>query len=162
MMMSKLDPYPVVVRNARCDLLDYNRGYMWLMGDVDTIPVEDRNVLVQCLLNPAWRARTLDWKTNVPRVVAGFRAAMAEHVADPSWQSLVTRLTDESPLFERLWSQHDVTAEPVCTQSYQHPQAGLLDFTVTHLYAGCRSQYTVSTYTPANEDTAARLPCAFG
>jgi len=161
MMMSKLDPYPVVVRNARCDLLDYNRGYMWLMGDVDTIPVEDRNVLVQCLLNPAWRARTLDWKTNVPRVVAGFRAAMAEHVADPSWQSLVNRLKEQSPLFERLWSQHDVTGEPVRTKSYQHPQAGLLRFTVTHLYAGCRSEITVSTYTPADEETAAKLPSAF-
>src|SRR5262249_45384877 len=139
----------------------YNRGYMWLMGDVDTIPLEDRNVLVQCLLNPAWRARTLDWETNVPRVVAGFRSAMAEHVADPSWQSLVNRLKEQSALFERLWSQHDGTGEPVRTKSYQHPQAGLLRFTVTHLYAGCRSEITVSTYTPANEETAAKLRSAF-
>ncbi|WP_433292107.1 helix-turn-helix transcriptional regulator [Pseudonocardia sp. CA-142604] len=162
MMTAKLDPYPVVVRNARCDLLGCNRGYTWLMGDVDAIPFEDRNVLVQCLLNPAWRARTLDWESHVPRVVAGFRAAMAEHVAEPSWKSLVKRLSAESPLFERLWTRHDVTGEPVWEKRYQHPEAGLLTFTVAHLYAGSRSEVTVSTYTPADGETAAKLPRTFG
>jgi transcriptional regulator with XRE-family HTH domain len=159
-MMTKLDPYPVVVRNAHCDLLGYNRGYIWLMGDVDAIPSEDRNLLVQCLLNPAWRARTLDWEANVTQVVAGFRAAMAEHVAEPSWKSLVNRLKAESPLFEQLWNRHDVTDEPVRAKCYQHPEAGLLTFTVAHVYAGSRSEITVSTYTPADEATAAKLPLA--
>jgi transcriptional regulator with XRE-family HTH domain len=158
MMMTKLDPYPVVVRNARCDLLGYNRGYAWLMGDVDAIPSEDRNLLVQCLLNPAWRARTLGWDTHVPQVVAGFRAAMADHVAEPSWMALVDRLIARSPLFERLWTRHDVTAEPVREKRYQHPEAGLLTFTVAHLHAGNRSEITVSTYTPADPQTAANLP----
>ena len=162
MMMTKLDPYPIVVRNARCDLLGYNRGYTWLMGDVDAIPLEDRNVLVQCLLNPDWRARTLDWETNAQRIVAGFRAAMAEHVAEPSWKALVKRLEAESPLFKRLWNQHDVTGEPVRAKRYQHPEAGLLTFTVEHLYAGRRSEITVSTYTPADEETAAKVSLAFG
>src|SRR5262245_559866 len=44
MMLSQLDPFPVMVRDARCDMLDYNHGYAWLMGDVDAIPLEDRNV----------------------------------------------------------------------------------------------------------------------
>lgn len=84
-----------MVRGARCDLLDYNRGYAWLSGDVDEIPLADRNVLVQCLLNPNWRARTLNWESNVRQVVAGFRAAMAEHVAERSWTSLVEHLAEE-------------------------------------------------------------------
>lgn len=162
MMMTKLDPYPVVVRNARCDLLEYNRGYMWLMGDVDAIPLADRNVLVQCLLNPAWRTRTLGWETHVPRIVAGFRSAMAEHVAEPSWQALVNRLEAESPFFKELWHQHDVTAEPVRTKCYQHPTAGRLTFTVEHLHAGLRSEITVSTYTPADGETAAKVSRAVG
>jgi hypothetical protein len=43
----------------------------------------------------------------------------------------------------------------------QHPEAGLLEFAVAHLYAGSRSEITVSTYTPADEATAAKLPLAF-
>ncbi|HEY3710032.1 MAG TPA: helix-turn-helix transcriptional regulator [Amycolatopsis sp.] len=162
MMMAKLEPYPVVVRNARCDLLGYNRGYTWLMGDeVDDIPFEDRNTLVQCLLNPQWRARMLDWETNVPRVIASFRAAMAEHVADSSWKSLVKRLKAESPLFARLWDQHDVNPDPVRTKQYLHPEAGLLKFDFTYVYLGRRSEITMSTYTPADEETAAKLPLLF-
>jgi hypothetical protein len=149
------------VRNARCDLLAYNRGYTWLMGDVDAIPFEDRNTLVQCLTNPDWRARMLDWDTNIPRVVASFRVAMTEHLAEPAWKSLVKRLRAESPLFERLWNQHDVNSEPIRTKRYLHPDVGLLRFNFTYLYAGRRSEITMSTYTPADEETAEKLPLLF-
>jgi transcriptional regulator with XRE-family HTH domain len=161
MMMAKLEPYPVVVRNARCDLLGYNRGYTWLMGEVDDIPFEDRNTMVQCLLNPQWRERMLDWETNVPRVIASFRAAMAEHVAETSWKSLVKRLKAESPMFARLWDQHDVNPDPIRTKRYLHPEAGLLKFNFTYLYLGRRSEITMSSYTPADEETAAKLPLFF-
>ncbi|MEV4595883.1 helix-turn-helix transcriptional regulator [Amycolatopsis sp. NPDC049253] len=160
-MMTQLEPFPVAVRNARCDLLGYNRAYAWLMGGVDSIPFEDRNTLVQCLLNPDWRKRMLDWEQNVPRVVASFRAAMAEHVAEPSWKSLVKRLKAESPLFEQLWNRHDVNPEPIRTKCYDHPEVGLLKFNFTYLYSGRRSEITVSTYTPADEQTAAKLPSSF-
>ncbi|MFD9888606.1 helix-turn-helix transcriptional regulator [Amycolatopsis sp. NPDC059027] len=160
-MMEKLEPYPVAVRNARCDLLAYNRGYTWLMGDVDAIPFEDRNTLVQCLTNPEWKARMLDWDSNIPRVVAKFRASMAEHVAEPAWKSLVKRLKAESPLFEELWTRHDVNAEPILCKRYLHPEVGLLKFTFTYLYFGRNSEITLSAYTPADEETAAKLPTSF-
>ncbi|GAA4550231.1 helix-turn-helix transcriptional regulator [Amycolatopsis samaneae] len=160
-MMEKLEPYPVVVRNARCDLLAYNRGYTWLMGEVDSIPFEDRNTLVQCLTNPEWQARMLDWESNVPRVVAKFRAAMAEHVAEPAWKSLVKRLKAESPLFAQLWTQHDVNAEPIQCKRYLHPEVGLLKFNFTYLYFGRHSEITLSAYTPDDEETAAKLPKSF-
>lgn len=156
-MMAKLDPYPAAVRNTRCDLLGYNRGYAWLLGDVDEIPIEDRNVLVQCLLNPTWRERTLDWENHAEQVVAGFRAAMAEHVAEPSWKALVERLDSDSPLFGKLWNQHEVTAEPVRAKRYRHPEAGLLSFTVEHLYSGPRSEILMSISTPADEETASKM-----
>ena len=161
LMMRKLEPYPVAVRNARCDLLGYNRGYTWLMGDVDAIPYEDRNTLVQCLLNPNWRQRMLDWDANIPRVIASFRAAMADHVAEPAWKQLVKRLKAESPLFAELWDHHDVNSEPIRTKSYLHPEVGVLRFNFTYLYFGRRSEITMSTYTPADEETAAKLPLLF-
>lgn len=156
--MAKLDPYPVMVRNARCDVLAYNRGYSWLMGDLDAIPFEERNLLVQCQLNPEWRARTVGWEDEVPRTVAGFRAAWADHVSDPEWKSLVKRLSAESPLFEQLWSRCDVTREPVRTRRFEHPAVGLLTFEVSHLNAGPHSEITMSTFTPADDATAAKLP----
>ncbi|MFF0144544.1 helix-turn-helix protein [Amycolatopsis sulphurea] len=160
-MMTKLEPFPVTIRNARCDLLGYNRAYNWLMGDVDSIPFEDRNTLVQCLLNPKLRERLLDWEQNVPRSVASFRAAMAEHVGEPAWKALVKRLKAESPIFADLWSRHDVNSAAIPIKRYRHPEAGLLTFRFTYLYTGRRSEILMSTYTPADEETAAKLPAAF-
>ncbi len=161
LMMKKLEPYPVAVRNARCDLLGYNRGYTWLMGDVESIPYEDRNTLVQCLLNTEWQKRMLDWDANIPRVIASFRAAMADHVAEPAWKQLVKRLKAESPLFAELWGHLDVNSEPIRTKRYLHPDVGVLRFNFTYLYFGRRSEITMSTYTPADEETAAKLPLMF-
>jgi transcriptional regulator with XRE-family HTH domain len=156
-MMAQLEPFPAVIKNARCDLLAYNRTYNWLMGDVDAIPFEDRNSLVQCLTNPEWRRRLPDWETSMPRAVAGFRAAMAGHVAESSWKSLVKRLLDESPTFERLWNTHDVASSRIKTKRFLHPETGLMRFDFAYLYFGPRSEISMSTYTPADDDTAAKL-----
>lgn len=155
--MAKLDPYPVLIRNLRCDLLGYNRGYTRLLGDLDEIPFEDRNLLVQCLLNPNWRARTLDWETHAQQLVAGFRTAMVDHCTDPAWTSLVKRLEAESPLFEQLWDKREVTAEPIRVIRYRHPEAGLLTFTLSHLYVGQGSEIIMSTHIPADGETTAKI-----
>jgi hypothetical protein len=87
---------------------------------------------------------------------------MADHVADPSWTSLVRRLEAESPLFGKLWNKRDVTAEPVRAKRYQHPEAGPLSFTVEHLHAGRHAEIIVSTYTPADDQTATKVTLAPG
>ncbi|WP_152546886.1 helix-turn-helix transcriptional regulator [Amycolatopsis orientalis] len=160
-MMAKLEPFPVCVRNARCDILAYNRAYNWLMGDVDAIPFEDRNTMVQCLTNPEWRRRLPDWETNLPRVVAGFRAAMAEHLTEPAWKNLVKRLRQESEVFERMWKEHDVSGDRIVLKRYLHPDVGLLRFEFSYLYLGRRSEISLATLTPADEETAAKLPSSF-
>jgi transcriptional regulator with XRE-family HTH domain len=156
--MRQLEPFPAMVRNARCDILAYNRGYDWLMGDVDAIPFEERNSLLQCFTNPDWRKRLPDFDHNVPRMVASFRAAMAEHVAEPAWKCLVKRLRQESPVFERLWNQHEVTTERIRTKRFVHPEVGLLRFDFAYLYFGPRSEISMSTYTQPDEETASKLP----
>ncbi|ANN21379.1 transcriptional regulator [Amycolatopsis orientalis] len=160
-MMAKLEPFPVCVRNARCDILAYNRAYNWLMGDVDAIPFEDRNTMVQCLTNPEWRRRLPDWEINLPRVVAGFRAAMAEHLTEPAWKNLVKRLRQESEVFERMWKEHDVSGDRIVLKRYLHPDVGLLRFEFSYLYLGRRSELSLATLTPADEETAAKLPSSF-
>jgi transcriptional regulator with XRE-family HTH domain len=157
-ILGQLEPFPAMIRNTRCDILAYNRGYNWLLGDVDAIPFEERNNLVQCFLNPEWRRRLPDWEVNAPRMVAGFRAAMAEHVAEPGWKYLVKRLSNESPEFERLWSQHEVASQRVRTKRFVHPDVGLLCFDFAYLYFGPRSEISMATYTPTDEETAAKLP----
>ncbi|OXM74468.1 MULTISPECIES: helix-turn-helix transcriptional regulator [Amycolatopsis] len=155
-MLDQLEPFPAVVQNARTDILAYNAAFDWLM-DVDSIPFEDRNSLLQCFTNPRWRARLRDWGDGMPRTVAQFRASMAEHIAEPGWKALVKRLRQESPEFEAVWNQHDV--QPLCnlTKVFVHPEAGLLTFDFTHLWFGRHSEVRLTTYTPADSETTAKL-----
>ena len=44
-ILDKLDPFPSFVSNGRYDLLAYNRAYRVLVGDLDALPVEERNSL---------------------------------------------------------------------------------------------------------------------
>jgi transcriptional regulator with XRE-family HTH domain len=158
-MLRQLEPLPATVNNARCDILAYNRAYDWLF-DVSMLSFEERNTLLQCFTNPAWQARLPDLEDGMPRSVAQFRASMAEHVAEPSWKALVARLRQESPEFEKLWNQHDVQPVRNLTKRFLHPDVGLLSFDYTHLWFGQRSETRMTTYTPADEETAAKLPAA--
>jgi transcriptional regulator with XRE-family HTH domain len=152
-MLRQLEPVPAVVTNTRCDLLAWNRTYERMVGGLDHLPFEDRNNMVLVFTSPQWRARVVDWAEAAHRIVAQFRAAMAQHVAEPSWKCLVKRLRQESPEFERMWNEHEVKAPENLTKRYMQPEVGLLRLDYTHLWFGQRSEIKLTTYTPADEET---------
>jgi transcriptional regulator with XRE-family HTH domain len=155
-LLDRLDPWPAVVQNPRADILAYNRGYNWLFGGVDDIPYEDRNAVLQCFLG-SWTERLPDWEEHKGRSVAQLRAAMAGNMADPCWKALVKRLRQSSPEFERLWKQHDVGGPQNVTKRFRHPDAGLLQFHATHLWLSPDPERRMTTYTPADPETAEKL-----
>ena len=156
-MLRQLEPIPAAVINARFDLLAYNRTYERMVGGLDQLPFEDRNQLLLVFTSPRWRASTLDWEDAAARLVGRFRAGMAAHAAESSWKSLLSRLRQESPDFERLWDQHEVRAPENFTKRYLHPEVGLLTLDYTQLWFGERSEKRLTTYTPVDEDTWAKV-----
>jgi transcriptional regulator with XRE-family HTH domain len=152
-MLRQLEPVPAVVTNTRCDILAHNRTYDRMIGGLDDVPFENRNSLVLAFTSPKWRSAMVDWTENAPRLVAQFRAAMAEHVAEPSWKCLVKRLRHESAEFARMWNEHEVRAPENLTKRYLQPEVGLLRLDYTHLWFGRRSEIKLTTYTPADEET---------
>jgi transcriptional regulator with XRE-family HTH domain len=156
-LLRQLEPYPVCVRNARYDLLAYNSVYSRLIEDLDKLPFEDRNALWLCFTNSAWRAAMLDWEEGSRRMVAEFRASMAEHVAEPAWKCLVSRLRAASPEFAELWERHDVAAPENRTKHVLNPHVGLLHLDYTNLWLGQRLGTRMITYTPADKETETRL-----
>ncbi|QFU85342.1 helix-turn-helix transcriptional regulator [Amycolatopsis sp. YIM 10] len=156
-MLAKLEPFPAIVQNTRTDILAFNRGYDWLMGVAD-VPVDERNSILLAFTRPDWRSRIIGWADNMPASVAQFRAAMASHLTEPGWKCLVKRLRAESPEFEVMWNRHEVAAPKNFTKRYRHPEAGLLAFDATYLWLGCRSELRLVTFTPADDETAAKLP----
>jgi transcriptional regulator with XRE-family HTH domain len=156
-LLDKLDPYPAAVRNSRHDTLGFNGSYERLTGRLADVPFEDRNTLWRAFTSPSVRAAMVDWEDSTARLVAEYRAAMAEHVAEPAWKCLVKRLSEVSPEFVAIWDRHEVAAPENRTKRWLHPQVGLLRLNYTHLWLGQRLSCRLTTYTPADELTAARL-----
>jgi MmyB-like transcription regulator ligand binding domain/Helix-turn-helix domain len=156
-LLDQLGPYPACVRNARYDILGYNAIYEQLMGKLSDLPFEERNSLWRVFTSPASRAAMIDWPEATRRMVAEYRAAMAEHVAEPAWKCLVSRLLKASPEFAELWERHEVAAPENLTKRFLHPEVGLLRLNYTHLWLGQRLGTRMVAYTPADEETGERL-----
>ena len=157
LLLDQLAPFPACIRNARFDVLAYNQAYEDMLGPLDQLPFEERNSLWRIFTNPACRTAWLDWDEGTRRMVAEYRAAMAEHVAEPAWKCLVSRLTKASREFAELWERHEVASPENLTKRYLHPEVGLLNLNYTHLWLGQRLGTRMTTYTPADEQTDAKL-----
>jgi transcriptional regulator with XRE-family HTH domain len=156
-LLDQLEPYPACVVTARLDLLAYNRAYGSFFADLDTIPIEDRNLLWLSFTDARWRAVIVDWDDVAGRMVAEYRAAMAEHLDEPAWKTLVARLHRASPEFAAMWERHDVQGVESRARRAMHPTLGLLALDYTNLWLGQRLGTRVITFTPADERTRRQL-----
>jgi len=157
LLLERMEPYPAVVVNGRYDILGWNRVWASAFPMVADLPLQDRNALWLIFTNDAWKRALPEWEDSASRMVAQFRAAMAEHVAEPAWKALVTRLQRASAEFSEFWSRHDVQEPEGRFKLYRHPTAGLLRLDYTYLWLGRRLGTRIVTYTPADVETAARL-----
>jgi transcriptional regulator with XRE-family HTH domain len=156
-ILDRLEPYPALAVNGRYDLLGYNRTWLSNFPHITDLPAEDRNCLWLAFTDPTWREVVLDWEDAAARMVAGYRAVMAEHVAEPVWKNLVARLQRASPEFAAMWARHDVQAPEGRVKRVQHPTAGLLRLDFTYLWLDRRLGTRIVVYTPADQRTRERL-----
>src|SRR5215469_4904382 len=56
LLLDQLEPYPACIRNARYDILAYNRAYEQLMGPLAELPFEERNSLWRMFTSESCRA----------------------------------------------------------------------------------------------------------
>jgi transcriptional regulator with XRE-family HTH domain len=156
-LLDQLEPFPAIAVSSRLDLLAYNRVYASFYEDLETIPIEDRNILWLAFTHPPMRAAIVDWEDVAGRMVAEFRAAMAEHLDEPAWKTLVARLHRASPEFTTMWERHDVQGVESRTKRAMHPTVGLLRLDYTNLSLGQQVGTRIVAFSPADERTRERL-----
>ena len=157
LLLDRLEPYPSLAVNGRYDLLGFNRVWASAFPELDDVPLEDRNCLWLLFTHPAWRKAVVDWEGTAARMVAQYRAAMAEHVAEPAWKELVARLHRASPAFAAFWELHDVRPPTTRIKRFRHPTVGLLRLDYTYLWLEQRLGTRIVTYTPVEDETRAKL-----
>ncbi|MEV7424399.1 MULTISPECIES: helix-turn-helix transcriptional regulator [unclassified Streptomyces] len=157
-MLEALEPFPACVQNSRYDMLAYNRSYSGLLCDLDALPPEDRNCLWLAFTNDEWRAGLGDPEETCRAMAGKFRAAMAEHLAEPPWKTLLGRLRAASPEFREVWEQHEVVAPTGDrTKRFLNSRVGRLDLIHTNLWLGPAAGPRLVTYVPADDDSRIRL-----
>ncbi|WP_354640248.1 helix-turn-helix transcriptional regulator [Kitasatospora camelliae] len=156
-ILEQLDPFPAAVISSRYDILAQNSGYNWLVGDLDRMPFEDRNLLWMVFTDTTFSRRLVDRDAARASVVARFRASMADHPGEPAWKELIHRLRRVSPDFEQAWQRHEVAGQTNGLKQFLVPPVGLLRFDFTNLWLGPRNRTRLVSYTPVDEETRERI-----
>ncbi|HVX44164.1 MAG TPA: helix-turn-helix transcriptional regulator [Mycobacteriales bacterium] len=157
-LLRSLDPVPAVLLDAQLDVLASNEAHEHLFREWHTLPCIHKNLLWCCLTEESAREKFVNFDSEVPYLVARLRAEFAHHLDDPDWNENIRRLGDLVPEFGRIWARHEVAGPQLRERIFKHPDAGLLRFQITELHVGGTSDLRIVTYTPADEDTSARLP----
>lgn len=127
-VVDALDPSPAYALGPRWDFLAWNDGQRRLHPAIDTMAVEDRNLVWLLFVDDHVRSLVGDWELEARRVLSQFRAETTPIRDDPSVGALLARLFDASPEFAAWWPRHDVGGFERRVRTFHHPLAGLLRF----------------------------------
>ncbi|WP_079403366.1 helix-turn-helix transcriptional regulator [Streptomyces sp. 3211] len=157
-LLDQLGPIPACVQNSRYDTVAYNATYGRLLCDLDRKPPEDRNCMWLAFTDPEWREAVVDLPSTHRIMAARFRAAMAEHLAEPAWTTLLARLEGASAEFRKVWARHEVVGGQVAKAKYiRNAHVGMLHVEHTNLWLGPRTGPRLVTYVPLDGETRERL-----
>ncbi|MEZ0065607.1 hypothetical protein ABIA32_001607 [Streptacidiphilus sp. MAP12-20] len=156
-ILDQLAPMPSLVLNSRFDVIASNDVYSRIVGGLERYEPEERNLLWLAFTEPGWRTLLPDWDVAVGHMVAKFRVALGDHVAEPGYKSLLKRLQLASPEFAEQWEHHDVTGSSEGHKRFLSTEVGLLNFEYTNLWLGPRPGHRMITYVPADPETRERV-----
>lgn len=155
-MLDQLDPIPACLQNSRYDILAYNRTYGMLLCDLDAVPPEDRNCMILSYTHEEWQSSIVHLEKSQRLMAARFRGSMADHLADPTWKTLLKRLRT-SPEFCEVWDRHEVMGASPRRKEFRNTHVGRITVDHTDLWLGPARGPRMVTYAPADEESRARL-----
>ncbi|MFE6870338.1 helix-turn-helix transcriptional regulator [Kitasatospora sp. NPDC057692] len=159
--LDRMAPYPAALINSRYDVLACNAQYTGIVGDLEAMPPEDRNLMWLAFTPSRFRDVLVDHEDEREVMVARFRSGMGDHGGEPAWRTLLCRLRQVSPAFDEAWQRHDVLRPGNGLKRFLLPEVGLLRFDYTSFWLGPSQGSRMVVYTPKDEETAAlvdRLP----
>jgi hypothetical protein len=161
-IVHSLDPLPASLINARFDILLSNRAAQELFWEWHQLPCIHRNTLWCCVTEPSARGKFPEYDRHVRYMVARLRAAYSSHIGDPEWEEDIRRLSSLSREFTDLWARHEVAKPEPRQVTYLNPLAGTLRLNASELHVPDLPEARIVVYSPADDETRARLPLTRG
>ncbi len=131
--MEAIDPVPAYVRNARLDILCWNKAIAGLFVDYAMLAPCERNTLRLLFLYRPYRTLILDWEEMARGMLSTFRAAYARAPDKAPFDRLVEEISAESKEFRAWWPDTDVRSFDEGRKRLQHPTLGRVAFTYVAL-----------------------------
>ncbi|MGW4405468.1 helix-turn-helix transcriptional regulator [Nonomuraea sp. NPDC004702] len=128
-LLAFLEDVPAYVLDARYDLRAWNPLAGMLMGDLDSLPPDGRNVIRWVFRSPGIAEHLSDEeKSRFARAsVADLRVAAGRYPDDRALQALVAEMLALSPEFAELWARHEVEVRREQRKQVTHPVVGTID-----------------------------------
>ncbi len=141
--------HPAYITGRRWDVLAWNEAAAEVFTDFRRVPVEDRNILLYVLTQPAMkRLFGKAWADEARRMIALFRTNYDFWAADPAFVGLLERLQAGCPEFEHWWETHDVGSSAGVQKIFHHPSKGRLRFETASFQANDDPSLKLVIYTP--------------
>lgn len=132
-MLENLLPNPACVYDWRFDYRAWNRAFTLVWRDLDSLPVEHRNLIWIIFKDPAIRELVDDWSTRAQLLLAHLRATLATHPNDARMNSLIAELNETSPEFREWWPRYVVSQYSYRAYVIHHSAVGTITFDATQL-----------------------------
>lgn len=128
-LLAQMEDVPAYVLDARYDILAWNRLASVLMGDLDSVPEDDLNVIRWVFRSPDLQEHLCDEeKSRFARIsVSDLRAAAGRYPDDRGIRDLVAEMLALSPEFAALWAAHEVQIRRDQRKYIEHPLVGPIE-----------------------------------
>jgi transcriptional regulator with XRE-family HTH domain len=158
-LLDRLGDSAATVISDNGDVLAWTPLAAALFVDFSQQPDDERNLYWMAFAGPEslHRLPEEDRERVARSHVADLRATIARRPDDAALHDLVDRLHAASPLFARLWAEHDVAVRHDDRKRIVHPVVGLLELDCEVLLTPEHSQRLVLHTAPPGSETAERL-----
>jgi transcriptional regulator with XRE-family HTH domain len=158
-MMDRFTDLPVVLLDAKCDVLAWNPLAAALLGDMSAVPAGQRNLVWQAFLGDGGRVDVSpEDRARIDRaIVSDLRRATARYPDDPGLARLVAELRAGSDRFERLWTLRELDERHGDTKRIRHPELGVLELDCNVLHVQGDDQVLVVYSAPPGSREAEAL-----
>ncbi|MGW6499919.1 helix-turn-helix transcriptional regulator [Nonomuraea angiospora] len=128
-LLAFMEEVPAYVLDARYDIRAWNPLANVLMGDLDTVAPDDRNVIRWVFMSPDIAEYLSDEEKGrfARSSVADLRAAAGRYPDDRKIQALVAEMLALSPHFAELWARYEVEIRREQRKQVTHPLVGTID-----------------------------------
>ncbi|MBD2099479.1 helix-turn-helix transcriptional regulator [Leptolyngbya sp. FACHB-261] len=130
-LLASFDTGPAYITGRRWDVLAWNAAAPILLGNLDAMPVRERNIIWLFFTNLELRRSLVNWEEHAQFMLAKFRCACSRYIGDEAFVELIEDLQKTSPEFQQWWPRHDIKGRCEGLKEYEHPIVGRLMFEYT-------------------------------